>query len=125
LQTSDAKNPDGAIPVKSVFMEKVVVILCACPSEATAKLLATGLLEQRLAACVNILPKIRSMYRWQGNIHDDAESLMVIKTTQAGVAGLEVWLARAHPYDVPEIIALPVTSGSANYLDWVRDNVGS
>ena len=106
-------------------MSEAVVILCTCPDEDTAGRLATGLVEDRLAACVNVLPGVRSIYRWQGEVQDDAEVLMVIKTTAASVTGLQTWLREAHPYDVPEIIALPVTAGSAEYLEWVAGSVAS
>ena len=100
-------------------MESILLVYCTCPDEAVARRLATGLVEQRLAACVNILPAVRSIYRWQEAVHDDAESLMVIKTAERRYADLEKWLAGHHPYDLPEIIAVPVEKGLEAYLDWV------
>lgn len=103
----------------------VLVVLCTCPDEETAGALAAGLVEERLAACVNILPAIRSIYRWQGETCDDAEALMVIKTTAEAFAAVQDWLIDAHPYDTPEVIALPVAAGSAVYLGWVTGEVSA
>ena len=100
-------------------MSDVLAVLCTCPDAATAERLAGGLVGRRLAACVNILPEIRSIYRWQGETQDDAEVLMIAKTTRCAYAGLEAWLIEHHPYDVPEVLALPVAAGSAAYLEWV------
>jgi len=101
----------------------VLVVLCTCPDEDTAAELAGGLVEERLAACVNVLPAIRSIYRWQGQTCDDAEALMVIKTTADAFDALQDWLLDAHPYETPEVIALPVSAGSAVYLGWVAGEV--
>lgn len=105
-------------------MSEMLVILCTCPDEATASKLAGCLVEERLAACVNILPAIRSVYRWQGKICDDAEVLVVIKSLASRYQELESWLLENHPYDTPEIVALPVTHVSGDYLGWVRSIVG-
>ena len=104
-------------------MTDVLVLLCTCPDEATAQQLAGGLLERKLAACVNILPEIRSMYRWQGVLHDDGETLMIIKTTRRAYAELETWLLQNHPYDVPEVLAVQVPAGSPAYLEWVQNEI--
>ena len=104
-------------------MKQVLVVLCTCPDDATAKTLASGLVEHGLAACVNILPEIRSMYRWQGELHDDGEALMVVKTVQQAYTEVEAWLLQHHPYDVPEVLAVQVQAGSATYLDWVQNEV--
>lgn len=98
-----------------------LAVLCTCPDEATARALATGLVERRLAACVNILPQIRSIYRWQGETHEDGETLLIAKTTRRACAALQSWLVQQHPYDVPEVLALPVAAGSPDYLAWIRD----
>ena len=94
------------------------MVYCTCPPDAVAAL-AGGLVERRLAACVNVLPKIRSVYRWEGAVTADEESLLVIKTTAASFAALRDWLCAQHPYDVPEVIAVPVTAGAPDYLAWV------
>lgn len=100
-------------------MDPILVVYCTCPGESAARELAAGLVENRLAACVNILPRIRSIYRWQGSVHDDGEALMVIKTARGRYAALEQWLLEHHPYDMPEVIALPVEAGLPEYLEWV------
>ena len=87
----------------------------------TAERLAGGLVERGLAACVNILPQIRSIYRWNGETQDDAEVLMIAKTTRSAYTGLEAWLVEQHPYDVPEVLGLPVEKGSGAYLEWVAN----
>ncbi len=105
-------------------MNPILVVLCTCPDEAVAKKLAAGLVEQRLAACVNVLPGIRSIYRWQGRVQEDGEVLLVIKTPEDRYGTLEGWLLEQHPYDVPEIIALPVERGLPAYLEWVVQETG-
>lgn len=102
----------------------VRVVLCTCPDEDTAFELARGLVEAGLAACVNILPEIRSVFRWQGEVQSEAETLMVIKTSDGRYAELESWLVSNHPYDVPEVLALPVGGGLGAYLDWVAEETG-
>ena len=106
-------------------MTDVLAVLCTCPDPATARRLASGLVEQGLAACVNILPEIRSIYRWRGATHDDGEVLMIAKTTRLTYAKLEAWLLQHHPYEVPEVLALPVTAGYGSYLDWVLNEVAA
>jgi len=100
-------------------MKPILVVLCTCPDESVARKLAAGLVENRLAACVNVLPGIRSIYRWQGAVQEDGEVLMVAKTSRETYYELESWLAEHHPYDLPEIIALPVERGLPAYLEWV------
>jgi len=104
-------------------MSDVLVILCACPDENTAANLAGGLVEEQLAACVNILPGIRSVYRWQGETCDDSEVLMVIKSLASRFEDLQAWLLAHHPYDVPEIVALPAEKVSADYLAWMEASI--
>jgi len=106
-------------------MTEVLVVLCTCPDAPTARRLACGLVEQGLAACVNILPEIRSIYRWQGETRDDAETLLIAKTTGRAYGRLENWLREHHPYEVPEVLALPVQAGASDYLDWVLNETGS
>lgn len=107
------------MPASSVNTARVV--FCTCPGEDVAEELASGLVKARLAACVNILPKIASVYSWKGEIQADQESLMVIKTTQAQYAKLELWLKDHHPYEVPEVLALPVDAGLPAYLNWIEE----
>jgi periplasmic divalent cation tolerance protein len=105
-------------------MEETVVILSTAPDEETAKRLAQGLIHNRLAACVNIMPGIRSIYRWQDSVQEESEAMMVIKSTRELFTQLEPWLRENHPYDVPEILALPAAAGSSEYMHWVKVNVG-
>ncbi|SFN92933.1 divalent cation tolerance protein [Formivibrio citricus] len=93
--------------------------MCNCPDTATADRLAARLIEARLAACVNRLAAVQSVYRWEGKIETASEVPLLIKTTQERYPALEAWLAAEHPYDVPEIIALPLAATLPAYLDWV------
>ena len=100
-------------------MNEIRVVYCTCPDADVAGTLARGLVEGHFAACVNILPEIRSIYRWQGEVQDDTECLMMIKTTRVAMKEVQRWLIEQHPYDEPEVIAVPVSEGSPGYLDWV------
>lgn len=102
---------------------EALVILCTCPDPLVAESLARGLVARRLAACVNILPGVRSIYIWQENLQDDAEVLLVVKTTAERYESLATWLQERHPYDVPEIIALPAHKVAPSYLDWLQASV--
>ncbi len=102
-----------------------MVVLCTCPDEPTATGIATALLAEELAACVNCVAGIRSMYRWAGQIRDDTEVLLVIKTRAARYGALEALVRARHPYELPEIIALPVVAGARDYLDWIRQATGA
>ena len=100
----------------------ILLCLCTCPDAASAQQLAETLVGERLAACVNRLPGVLSTYRWQGEVNTDAEELLLIKTTAECFEALKVRLLELHPYELPELIALPVECGHATYLDWVRTN---
>ncbi|KLJ02413.1 divalent-cation tolerance protein CutA [Luteimonas sp. FCS-9] len=102
-----------------------LVCLSTCPDDASAQRLAQALVEDRLAACVNIVPGVRSVYRWDGRVHAEAETLLVIKTTDACLAALTARLPTLHPYDVPELVALPVAGGLADYLHWIDAETGT
>jgi periplasmic divalent cation tolerance protein len=104
-------------------MTDALVVLCTCPDTKVAVALAEGLVEKDYAACVNILPQIRSIYRWQGEMHSDSEVLMIIKTNQHGYVKLERWLLDNHPYDLPEVLALTVEAGANDYLDWIDQTI--
>ncbi len=106
-------------------MEKneVKVVLVTAPAGDRALELAKGILESETAACVNIIPSIRSIYRWEGKVCDDEEVLLVIKTVSTGVEALKREVVSKHPYEVPEFVVLDVSGGHAPYLDWVRDSV--
>ena len=98
-----------------------LIILCTCPDRATAERIAETVVSERLAACVNIAPGLISIYRWEGQIQCEAELLLLIKTCQAVYPQLEARIRELHPYQVPEIIALPIQAGLAAYLDWIAD----
>ena len=101
----------------------VIVVLCTFPNLETARQIATALVEAQLAACVNLCPAVESIYRWQGKVESAGEVLALIKTTRAGFNALENKLQELHPYDVPEIVALPAELASAAYARWVHDSV--
>jgi periplasmic divalent cation tolerance protein len=104
-------------------MTDALVVLVTAPDAETAADLARGLVEERLAACGNVLPGLRSIYRWEGEVHDEPEVLLVLKTTRARFEALRLAVLRRHPYQVPEVIALPVEAGSAPYLAWLSAQV--
>ena len=103
---------------------EVVLALTTAPDETTAARLAQALVERRLAACVNVVPGIRSTYRWKGEVQREDELLLLIKTTRAGIAPLKAALAEIHPYELPELVVMDVADGSPAYLEWVAANVG-
>jgi len=96
-----------------------LVVLSTFPDAEQAAEVARVLVDEQLAACVNLVPAIRSIYRWQGAVHDDAEALAIIKTTPARYPALAARLAALHPYEVPEILALPLADGHPPYLAWL------
>jgi len=101
-----------------------VVVFITVPNEEDGAAIAQALVESRLAACVNIVKNVRSIYLWQGKIEDDSEVLMIAKTRLELFNALESRVKELHSYDVPEIIALPIIAGSADYLKWLNDSTG-
>lgn len=106
-------------------MTSAIVVLVTVGSEREAETIATALLEERLAACVNITSPVRSLYRWEGRIADDQEWQMVIKTQARLFETLAARVRTLHSYDVPEIIALPVLAGTTDYVDWIQNETES
>lgn len=100
-------------------MQQALLVLTNLPDAISAKTLARHLVERRLAACVNILPGVHSVYRWQGALEEAEEVTLLVKTVASRYAGLEAAIRSRHPYDVPEIIALPVAAGLPQYLEWI------
>jgi periplasmic divalent cation tolerance protein len=101
-------------------MADIVTVLTTTGSEEQARALASGAVERRLAACAQLNGPVTSVYRWAGAIQTDPEWQVLLKTSAARYEALESYLREAHDYDVPEIIATPVTHGSADYLEWVE-----
>ena len=106
-------------------MTDKIVVLNTCASAEEAERLARSLVEQRLAACITVITPVRSFYRWNGAVTDAAEWLLVIKTSRPLFARLRAALESAHSYEVPEILAVPVIEGSANYLSWIDSELQS
>ncbi len=104
--------------------DKIVVLSTASSVEEAAKI-ARRLVDERLAACVNVMPGVRSFYRWKGNIEDAAEWLLVIKSSRHRFDALRAELEKLHSYEVPEVIALPVVDGARNYLQWMDGELGA
>jgi len=101
------------------------VLLCYCtyPDSPKADGFARTLVEEGLATCINRLPGVRSTYRWEGKVHSDIEELLLIKTTAARFEALKARVLELHPYELPELIAVPVERGHEAYLAWVRAGV--
>jgi periplasmic divalent cation tolerance protein len=100
---------------------RIMVVLCTVPQES-AQNIAKELINRHLAACVNILP-VRSVYQWEGSVCNEPEELLIIKTTSESTRELTEVLVKIHPYDIPEVICLPVTQGYEGYLAWVTGEV--
>ncbi|MFA6349681.1 MAG: divalent-cation tolerance protein CutA [Candidatus Omnitrophota bacterium] len=99
------------------------IIFVTVPNKKEADKISFALVSQRLAACVNILSGVRSVYRWQGKVESSKELLLIIKTNSLKVRALIKKVRSMHSYDVPEIIAVPITAGSSDYLEWINDSV--
>jgi len=96
-----------------------LVCLCACPDPQTADRIAAALVEERLAACVNSLPGVRSVYRWQGELERAEETLLLIKTTADRLKRVSERIVELHPYELPEVIAVEAAGGLPAYLEWI------
>jgi periplasmic divalent cation tolerance protein len=101
-----------------------VLVLTTLPVDADALTFAQALVETRLAACVNLLPAMESVYRWEGKVEQERERQVVIKTSRARVAALWERVRELHPYDVPEFLVLPIVDGNEAYLRWVGESTG-
>jgi periplasmic divalent cation tolerance protein len=100
-----------------------LVIFSTAPDPKSAEILAATLVEEHLAACVNLVPGLTSIYRWQGSVHREPECLLIIKTTATHFEALRSRLRTLHPYEVPEIIGLPISHGDPAYLQWLTENI--
>ena len=105
-------------------MTDKIVVFSACDSEEQAGRIARELIEQRLAACVNIVPGVRSIYRWKGQIEDASEWVLIIKSRRDLMEQLRAAIGRVHSYEIPELLAIPVVDGSQEYLDWLDRELG-
>lgn len=102
-------------------MSDTIVVLCTCPDNTSARELAQTLLSERLAACVNLIPQVTSLYYWQGKMEESQEVQLVIKTRRTLFGVLQERLLALHPYEVPEILALPILCGNTSYLQWLQE----
>jgi periplasmic divalent cation tolerance protein len=100
--------------------DETLLVLCTCPDADSAARIARTLVGERLAACVNRVPGLTSLYRWQGEIHEDNEVLLLIKTRRERFEALRARIVELHRYDVPEVIALEIAAGHAPYLEWLH-----
>jgi periplasmic divalent cation tolerance protein len=103
-------------------MSDPIIVLVTCGSEEEALKIANALVESRLAACVNLVAPIRSIYRWEGRIWDEKEWLLIIKTQKNSFEELEKKIKSLHSYSVPEIVSVPIVEGSSSYLNWISEN---
>lgn len=110
------QHPTHKVPVTSACQ----IVLTTCPDAETAGRIARALVEERLAACVNILPPMRSVYRWKGQVEEANEQLLVIKSVTAQFTALRDRLRALHPYELPEIVAVPILDGLPEYLAWLN-----
>ena len=108
---------------RAPMSSEVLVVLSTLPTADKAAEIARALVEEQLAACVNIVPAVRSIYRWQGATQDDSEALAIIKTTRDRYAALARRVLELHPYELPELIALPLEGGHPAYLAWIAGSV--
>ena len=104
-------------------MTDKIVVLTTCATEADAERLARALVGGRLAACVNVVPGMRSFYHWKGEIEAGVEFLLIVKTSRELFPALSAEMEKLHPYEVPELLALPVVAGAENYLAWLQANL--
>jgi periplasmic divalent cation tolerance protein len=102
-------------------MRDEIVVLITASTGAEAEKIGSVLVEERLAACVNIVPEVRSLFSWEGTVRDERETLLICKSRRPLMDQLIVRVKSLHSYTVPEVIALPIISGSSDYLDWVKD----
>lgn len=102
--------------------DPVLLCFCTCPDLDGARALGQALVEERLVACAQLLPGVESIYRWEDDVQNAGEVLLILKTTRAGFERLQARLVALHPYDVPELVAVPAVAGLPAYLHWVADS---
>lgn len=106
-------------PVISPYL----LVFSTCPDRDTARRIAAALVRARVAACVNIVDGVTSLYQWQGQLHEDAECVLLIKTRREHFAALQAQVLALHPYELPELVAVPLDAGLPGYLKWIDDTV--
>jgi periplasmic divalent cation tolerance protein len=111
------------VPSGDADADSIVVVLTTVGSAEEALRIARGLVERRLAACVNVLPKVRSVYRWEGAVQEGDEQLLLTKTTRDRFQAVSACIRELHSYDVPEVVALPALAVEDAYAAWVRDSL--
>ena len=102
----------------------LLIVHCSCAADGSAEAIAKALVDERLAACVSVVPGVRSTFRWQGETHTDDEVLMLIKTSRERYPAMAARLLELHPYELPEIIAVDVSAAHTPYAAWVESEVG-
>ena len=106
-------------------MTDKIIVVSTCASEEEAERLARILVGERLAACVNVIPRVRSFYHWKGALESGDECLLVIKSSRELFASLKSAIEKVHSYEIPELVALPIVEGAENYLEWISANLRS
>jgi periplasmic divalent cation tolerance protein len=104
-------------------MTDKIVVLTTCAVESDAERIARALVDGRLAACVNVVPGVRSFYHWKGETENSQEFLLIVKTSRDLFGALRAEMEKLHPYELPELLALPVVAGSEDYLAWLQSNL--
>ena len=99
--------------------DSYLLVYCTCPNHETGRRIAALLVDAHHAACVNVLPGVTAFYHWKGKLQQDEETLLMIKTTRAAYPGVQTLITQHHPYELPEIIAVPIQAGLRGYLDWL------
>ena len=108
---------------RSYQQHRALAVLCTCPSSSVAEQVANELVDNQIAACVNIIPGVKSVYRWQGKIAQDEEIMLVIKTTGRRFEAVRECIRRVHPYELPEVIGVSIEQGDEAYLKWIEESV--
>ena len=104
-------------------MTDKIVVLTTCAAAVDAERMARALVDGRLAACVNVVPGVRSFYHWKGETESSEEYLLIVKTSRDLFGALRAEMEKLHPYELPELLALPVVAGAENYLSWLQSNL--
>jgi periplasmic divalent cation tolerance protein len=124
IARSDLSSAREFLVEARFYMTNMRVVLSTAGSQEEARTIARGLVERQLAACVNIIPKIESVYRWQGKVEEAEEFLLIVKTTEAASVQVQDAIREMHSYELPECIVLSITDGSEAYLKWIGSSVG-